>query len=348
MSRFLEEIYQQPGALREMLEYYRGAGEERLEEAVERIRSSSGKLLFTGMGSSFYAPLTVRYCLLQGGVATEIWEAGELLHYGIESCSEETVVVAVSQSGESIETRRVVEEVRGKCTVVAITNNTESYLGHSGDVVLPMMAGDEASISAKTYTNTLALLHLLAAKLLNRNVSRESGCLEHLAGGMDIFLKERMDEIAKTAEFLEGVEFLYFIGRGPAMTAAHYGELIFNEGARLPTCALAGGSFRHGPFEMAGEGFTAVFLVPDGVTRDVTMGMAREVAREGGRVLLLTDGVKEGESGNIHTVGLSGFGEDLFSLNVSIPIELLLYHMAKQKGREAGVFEHISKITQRE
>lgn len=249
MSRFLEEIHQQPEALRELLGYYHGAGRELLEEVAERVRSSEGKLLFTGMGSSFFAPLAVRYQLLRGGIPVEVWEAGELLHYGLDCCTEETVVVAVSQSGESAETRRVVEEVRGKCPLVTITNDVESYLGRSGDVVLLMQAGEEASISTKTYTNTLALLHLLAAVLTDGDSEREFALLERLADEMDVFLEEGLEEMAAAAGFLKGVPFLYFIGRGPALAAAHQGALTFNEGARLPTCALAGGTFRHGPFE---------------------------------------------------------------------------------------------------
>ena len=348
MSRFLEEIHQQPEALRELLGYYRGAGGELLEEVAEQVRSRAGRLLFTGMGSSFFAPLAVRYRLLRGGIETEIWEAGELLHYGLDRCAEQAVMVAISQSGESAETRRVVERVRGKCPLVTVTNDAQSYLGRSGDVMLPMRAGEEASISTKTYTNTLALLHLLAAVLTDGDDEREFARLERLADEMDVFLKERQDGIAAAAEFLVGVPFLYFIGRGPALAAAHQGALTFNEGARLPTCALAGGTFRHGPFELVDERFAAVFLVPGGNTRDMAVGMACEVAEAGGRVLLLTDGAADDLPSGIHAVRLPGLGEELFSLNVCLPVEQLLFHVAQQRGREAGVFERIDKVTRRE
>ena len=104
-------------------------------------------MLFAGMGSSHYAPLAIRPALASAGVRAEIWEGGELLHYHLETCDRESVIVAVSQSGESAETRRVVEEAGGVCRVVSITNQAGSFLGRSGDPVLLMQAGEEDSIS---------------------------------------------------------------------------------------------------------------------------------------------------------------------------------------------------------
>lgn len=289
MSTFLEEIEQQPAALRTVLEHYRGEGRSRLEALRELCEGGERRLLFTGMGSSYFAPMAIRQHLTAAGVETSIWEAGELLHYYLKICTARTVVVAVSQSGESFETRRVVEQIGGQCRVVSITNAEGSFLGHSGDIVLPLCAGEEAAISTKTYTNTLAVLHLLATVLTGGDVDAESERVGRLAEGMEAFLADRRGEIEGAAEFLEGVPFLYFIARGPSLTAAHQAALTFNEGAGLPTCALPGGTFRHGPLELAGEGFAGVFFAPAGRTREITVGVAREVAQEGGRVLLLAD-----------------------------------------------------------
>jgi glucosamine--fructose-6-phosphate aminotransferase (isomerizing) len=157
----------------------------------------------------------------------------------------------------------------------------------------------------------------------------------------------RADEVEAAAEFLRGADFLYFIGRGPSLAAAHQGALTFNEGARLPTCALPGGTFRHGPFELVGPDFAAVLLAPAGRTVDLATGMAREVAQAGGRVLLLTDRPAPVARG-LHVLRLPARDEDLFGLQACVPLELLLYHVALQRGRQAGVFERITKVTRRE
>lgn len=348
MSRFLEEICQQPSALRQLLAFYRAEGRGLLEAAAGMCGMNRRRLIFTGMGSSCFAPLAVRFQLIRAGIETEVWEAAELLHYGHKSCTENAAVVAVSQSGESIETRRAADSVRESSKLVAITNRADSHLAGLAEVVLPMVAGAEASISTKTYSNTLALLHLLAAVLSERDMNEAHEALEHVADGMDGFLREQQEEMAEAARFLEGAPFLYFIARGPALAAAYQGALTFNEGARLPTCALSGGAFRHGPFELSGREFAAVFLAPRGRTWEITTGMACEVAESGGRVLLLTEETPAKMPRGIRAVKLEDFGEELFPLNACIPIELLLCRMARQRGLEAGIFERITKVTLRE
>jgi len=379
MSRFLHEIHEQPAALRSLLEYYRGEGAEQLRAVCQWCGTGQRPLLFTGMGSSYHAPLSSHTRLAAAGVRADLVEAGELLHYGLglglESHLRDSVLVAVSQSGESSETRQVVEALRGRCRIAAITNEPESAVGRGADAVLPMCAGEEAAISTKTYTNTLGLLHLLAALLTSADLEEELSRIDRVAAGMEAILakgSESLDFAAEflegadflyfvargpamaaasldfAAEFLEGADFLYFVARGPAMAAAHQGALTFNEGARLPTCALAGGAFRHGPLELAGPDFSGVFLAPPGKTRDLIRGLAGEVAQAGGRVLLFGDEAPEGPNQGICCIAVPDLGEDLFSANVCLPLELLLYHVAQQRGHEAGVFERIGKVTRRE
>lgn len=343
VTPFLSEINQQPEALASLLHHLRGDGGFHLEAAHDLCAGRD--LHFVGMGSSMIAPLAVRPALVRFGIAAEIREAGELLHYTPDSIPSEAVVVAISQSGESAETLRVVKSLSPSHRVLAVTNTPDSGLGRRGDVVLALCAGAEAAISTKTYSNTLALLHVLGALLTSGDVEAEASRLEKIAGDMQVVLDERRDEMVAAAGFFRGAAFLYFIARGPSLAAAHQGALTLNEGARLPTCALAGGTFRHGPLELAGEDFSAVIAAPQGSTWDLSAGLAGELAEAGGRVLFLTDRPPPDPSENLRIVAVPRRGEDLFSLSACIPIELLLDQMARDRGREAGVFERITKVT---
>lgn len=348
MSRFLEEIQQQPDALREVLAFYRSEGGSRLQAAKELCDRKESQLLFTGMGSSFFAPLAIRGELVEAGWRAEVRDAGELLHYSLGEIAEGTVLVAVSQSGESVETRKVVEKVQNGASLITVTNEIESCLGRCGEVVLPMCAGAEEAISTKTYTNTLAILHLLRTVLSGGEIRGEMERLERLAAGMEEVIDRRRGELEDAADFLDGADFLYFIARGPSLAAAHQGALTFNEGAGMPTCALSGGTFRHGPLELVGEEFAGVFFAPEGKTGELVKDMACEVAEGGGRVLLLTDEKPDNLSAIVRVLALPKLGEDLFSLNACAPVEFLLYEMAHRRGREAGIFERIAKVTRRE
>ena len=76
------------------------------------------------------------------------------------------MLVAVSQSGQTIEVRKIVSEVRGKMKVIGVTNEPTSWLAENSDVVLPMVAGEETGSTSKTYVNTLAVLSMLACAAL--------------------------------------------------------------------------------------------------------------------------------------------------------------------------------------
>jgi len=348
VSQFLTEIHEQPAALRALVEYYRGEGAGRLDAARALCEEPGRSVLFAGMGSSYYAPMAIRARLAAAGARVDIVEAGELLHYELGACTADTVVVAVSQSGESAETRQIAEALAGRCRLVAVTNEPDSALGRCGEIVLPMCAGKEAAISTKTYTNTLALLYLLGVVLSSRDLDGGLARLEQVAADMQARLDQSGDEMAGAAAFLEGASFLYFVARGPAVAAAYQGALTFNEGARLPTCALPGGTFRHGPLELVDKEFAAVFLAPHGPTRELILGLASEVVEAGGRALVLTDDAPPELGDRGHVIELPHGEEDLFPLRVCVPVELLLYHMARQRGGEAGVFQRIGKVTRRE
>src|SRR5690348_3391009 len=125
---FIDEIREQPGALRDLIDAYhgqRGASTlARLSEIypgeVQR-RNPAGPVLFTGMGSSLYAADAVIPCLAEVGMDAAAREAGEWLHYGMDGTPSAGLVVAISQSGESIETRLLVEQLSGRVPIAAVT-----------------------------------------------------------------------------------------------------------------------------------------------------------------------------------------------------------------------------------
>jgi glucosamine--fructose-6-phosphate aminotransferase (isomerizing) len=133
------------------------------------------------------------------------------------------------------------------------------------------------------------------------------------------------------------------------MAAAQQAALTFMEGAKLPATALTGGAYRHGPFELAREGHRAVFYLPRGRTTEITLGLARECAELGSRVVLLTDADLPGPVGpRTFVLRVPPVGEALFPLLVATPQALLLHHVAAGRGFVAGVFEYGGKVTTRE
>jgi glucosamine--fructose-6-phosphate aminotransferase (isomerizing) len=111
-NTFLKEIHQQPGALKKTLDIYRTESSQFLRR-VRTIYKKNGcsKVLFAGMGSSFFASFVSCTYLNEHNIFSLANEGGELLYYTLRSIPENTLIVAVSQSGESIETKKVIKEL---------------------------------------------------------------------------------------------------------------------------------------------------------------------------------------------------------------------------------------------
>ncbi len=347
MNEFMNDVLQQPAALRSALEFYRNGGKGILQSVQEMLTERDG-LIFTGMGSSEIAPIAIMGKLIASGLQAELWEAGELLHYHLGACDDLKLVLAVSQSGESFETCGVAKAVRGKCALVAITNDERSFLARSAAISLPLQAGPESTISTKTYSNSLAVLHLLAEALTRGRSDEQTARLEGVAREMEAYLETGRGDVSRAAAHLDGVPFLYFLARGPSLAAARQAALTFSEGARLATCAMPGATFRHGPIELLGHEFAAVVLAPAGRTWDLMLSLALEAAEAGSRIVLLTDSVPTDVHPSIQILSIPDLGEDLFPLNCCLPLELLMAEVAGRKGIEPGSVERIGKITTRE
>jgi len=299
------------------------------------------------MGTSFHAPYLILRDLASITPTVEIRDAGELLHFGIPGIWGDDALVAVSQSGESAETREVVSVFEGRIPVVSIVNDSESFMAKNADIMLPLNAGAEASISAKTYTNTLAVLMLLAESLTGADYDATLKHLGDAAGLMECSMQSLADRARDEAGRFGDLRALHSIARGSDLVSASQFALIIKEGAGIPAEALSAGLFRHGPLELAGEGHTAVLFLSEGNEPALTASLARELADAGSTVLAVTDS-PDYNTGSVDTVVIETPERRIFPILCAPFIEFLVHEIASRIGREAGAFRRITKVTARE
>lgn len=278
MTGFYEEFNQAPMALSDLARHYAHEAADRLA-AARRLIADAESVTFMGMGSSLIAASAVSGRF--SGIACRIQDAGEALHYD-DRAGRGDVTVLISQSGESAETIRLRQSGKVAGPVIAITNDPGSTLAAAADLVLPLHAGAETSITSKTYSNTLALLHLLAS-------ADAQAALEELDQVADLMTRFDHSSVNAAASRLKHAPHIAFVGRGPACATAGQCALSFMEGLRILTSAYTGGAFRHGPFEAAGPDLPVVLAIADGRTRDLSIRLARELARLGSPTIVLTD-----------------------------------------------------------
>ena len=349
-TRFTKEISNQPAALESVAKSYRSAeGKKLLRDASEILRSAK-QVVFSGMGTSLHSPYLVLEKLRRVCPAVSSADAGELLHFGLDNLGDDSVLVATSQSGESAETRQLVERMQGKSKIISIVNDEQSFMGLNSDLVLPIFAGEEASISNKTYTNTLAVLKLLAAAAEQANLDAQCESLEAAAETMRRSLTTTWHQAKRVTSHLGELPALHVVARGRDLVTARQLSLIAKEGADIFTEALSAGLFRHGPIELAGPGHHAVFLLSRDSRPDLTQSLALETADLGSRVVVVTDassGMNQETMLEIVLETNSTSPED-FPLLCAPFIEYLVHEIASANNKEAGVFRHAQKITDRE
>ncbi len=351
---FADEIGEQPAALRDAVAYYQGAEGSAVLDRLAVLhgeaagRDGAAPVCFTGMGSSLYAAEVAVCRLARGGIDSHCREAGEWLHYGLTE-RWRGLVIATSQSGESVETRALAERLSGHVPLAAVTNDPESGMARAAGVVLPMRAGREEMISTKTLTNSIGVMLLAAAALLGERAETQAG-LTAASMAMEQALDPILEApIQAAAAWLDEARALHALARGPSLAAARAGALILGEGAHLAVTALPAASYRHGPMELTGPGHVAVVLAPAGPTRPLIDRLVGDLIAGGSRVILLADRRSAERHPGLIELPLPGSAhEAYFSLPATVAIERLLAAVARRRGLTPGQFRFGGKITDRE
>jgi len=344
-TAFQREIDEQGEALRKLISFYKREGSQLLKKWNELLSKMDGNLLFAGMGTSFFSPVIIKPLLASGGTTASIYEAGELLHYELKAVHENDLVVLISQSGESIETSKVAEKLKKTCPIVAIVNDEDSTLAGYGDLVLPLVAGEEKSITTKTYSNTLGLLNMMGVTAVRGDLKKEMTNLQEASFMMDSFLEGRAEEVNLAAKQLENADTVHFLSRGPSMAGAYQGALMFMEGVRMTALAMPCGSFRHGPFELVREGHHAVVYVPSSQNGRLVINLASEMADKGSHVVAFSANTARIERSGVFEMPFPKTDDRHLPIAAAVPQELILDRIASLRGLKCGLFEYGSKIT---
>jgi len=347
MKTFLDEIFEQPAALKETLEFYEGEAGKNLIRKVLYLYKNKGiaEIILTGMGSSFFSSYLASCLLNEYGIRAYAINASELLHYHFSLLNRSTLLICVSQSGESYEIVKILQKLPEDVTCLAITNEQASTLAQKGSEVLLSNAGHEEMTSSKSYVS-IALVKLifgwaLAGKWTNRRIDS----VRQLTNNIDELLNSYRDWMPKISHFLGDYNNIEIIGRGPSYSSVLQGALMFREAVRNPAAGNLGGEFRHGPMEMVKEGFRAVVFAPEGNTFDQSVKMALDIARFKGRVVLITNSDLNFSEPNIYVFRISVKDQYLFSIGSIVPLQIIVNFRAKDLGLDPGYFTRGAKIT---
>jgi glutamine---fructose-6-phosphate transaminase (isomerizing) len=353
MPTLLDEITQQPATLAGVRKYYASPGAIPGRALRQLAKRWPPLVIFTGMGSSLYAAYPAQAYLTGMGIRALTWETAELLHHHLKVLRPDTLLVVVSQSGETIEVTELLAALPQGVRILAVVNVEGSSLARRADLLLPMMAGKQSPVTTKTYMCSVALLMYLAFAIAEQDPAPVTHALRQLIEVQERILDRQEELIPPTVEFFNHPTYTVLMSRGADLSTVYQGALVLKEVVRLGVEATSAAQFRHGPIEIVNTAHRYVIIArkdllrPRGhtnVTAKFLAGLAEEIRGHGGRVLLFTDlPVEEGVNMRILHVETARLG--LGTLADSLHIQLLAHELAVRAGLEPGKLWIADEVT---
>ena len=338
---YLRDILDQPRALERTL-----LGLE-LSEGLHRVarRLQEGKfkiIVLTGMGSSFHALHPLNIQLIQHGLTAIMVETSELLYYQSRLFDSGTLIVAVSQSGQSVEVVRLLEMNAGKSSIIAITNTADSALAKGADAAVVTQAGEEFSVSCKTYVAALMALRWLGEVFCGRDIRHIQQQLECACPTVRDYLAQWREHAENLSQILAGTSHLFLIGRGASLAAVSTGALIIKESNRFYAEGMSSAAFRHGPLEMLSDKTFVLVFAGDKKTRELNHGLLADIRETEGRATIV------GEDAASPSCSVPSTPPSIGPIVEILPAQMATLALAALMGREPGRFVLASKVTKRE
>jgi glucosamine--fructose-6-phosphate aminotransferase (isomerizing) len=351
----LKEIHEQPRAVADtLLGRLDADGRVQLDriDFDPALLRAADKVYVVACGTSYHAGMVAKYGIEHWArIGVEVEIASEF-RYRDPILTRSTVVIAISQSGETADTIAAAEYARAQgARVVAVTNIVGSTLARTADAVIYTRAGLEVAVaSTKAFTTQIVALDVLALYLAQeRRQMFAEECrdvldrLEALPALMEQVLAAE-SQVEELARRFADAEYVMFIGRQVGLPIAFEGALKLKEISYVHAEGFAAGEMKHGPIALIADGGPVVALATDGHVKAKVVSNIQEVKARGAVVLAIaTAGDTEVKAAADHVVTVPEVHELLYPVLTVLPLQLLGYHIAVALGRDVDQPRNLAK-----
>ena len=348
-----KEIFEQPRAFGDTLEGVAGITPTLFGKDAESVFKDVNRVLIIACGTSFYAGMTAKYWLeAVAGMPCDVEVASEY-RYREPVTDPKTLVVTVSQSGETADTIAALKfaKSRGMDKTLAVCNVAQSALVRESLLHYITRAGVEIGVaSTKAFTTQLAALYLLTlvfAKLRGRlDEKAETAALtrlRHVPTALTSVLALEPQIIAWAERFARK-EHACFLGRGMHYPIALEGALKLKEISYIHAEAYPAGELKHGPLALVDENMPVVTIAPNDELIEKLKSNMQEVRARGGELYVFADGDSAISSDDhVHVIRLPENYGDLSPVLHVVPLQLLAYHTALARGTDVDKPRNLAK-----
>jgi glutamine---fructose-6-phosphate transaminase (isomerizing) len=350
----LKEIHEQPDAIAETIGERLYHGELQLDglNLTDEQITNLSRVVILACGTSYHAGLIGRYLLEEWARLSAESDIASEWRYRRPVIDDRTLVVAISQSGETIDTLAAMKEARARGGhVLAITNLVGSQMTRDCDSVLYTRAGLEIGVAAtKTFTSQVTLMYLLALKLGMVRGKIEPDRAEKLLAEVralpDLAQKtlDRAAAVEPIADRFWQNEFFLYLGRNIGLPIALEGALKLKEISYIPTDAYAAGEMKHGPIALLDDTTPVVVVATDNHVYEKVISNVEEVRARGAHVIAVaTDGNEEINSVAEHVLYLPKTEPELQAALAILPLQQLAYAIARRRGLDVDKPRNLAK-----
>ncbi|MBI5503641.1 MAG: glutamine--fructose-6-phosphate transaminase (isomerizing) [Deltaproteobacteria bacterium] len=352
----LKEIHEQPTAIIDTL---RGRLDQDAAsvtlgelEGLEKDIAALEHVTIVACGTAWHAALIGRYAIERLVRLPVDVDYGSEYRYRDPIIDSRTLMIVVSQSGETADTLAAVEAAHERgAKVLAVCNVLDSSIARKADYVLYTHAGPEISVaSTKAFTTQLAAFYLLAVWMGRRRgalaaaeEARYVQALAELPLLVEGALKEE-EAIARVARQLSGVSDVLYLGRGVNFPVALEGALKLKEISYIHAEGYPSGEMKHGPIALIDEQMPVVVIIPTDEVYEKTLSNLKEVESRGGRILSVTDDA-DAELARISewVVPVPRTDSLLMPMILAVPLQLLAYYVAVERGSDVDQPRNLAK-----
>ncbi len=350
----LKEIYEQPKVLSRMFSSRIKNNKVVLDglslkdAELKRIKN----IIIVACGTAYHAGLVGKYIIEEFSRVPVSIDVSSEFRYRTPIIDKETLVIAISQSGETADTLAAIREARSKgAKVVSICNVVGSSLTRESDGILYTHAGSEIGVaSTKAYTAQLGMLYLFALKLaMVRNKIKPRKAKEIIFGLKKIpnaiskVLKLKL-KISKVAKANSHFGCFLFLGRNINFPSALEGALKLKEISYIPAEGYAAGEMKHGPIALIDEYRAVVCIVPESDTYEKMISNIQEIrARKGRIIAIATEGDERIKQHANNVIYIPSIQKMLTPLVTVVPLQLIAYYIAVARGSDVDQPRNLAK-----
>jgi glucosamine--fructose-6-phosphate aminotransferase (isomerizing) len=328
----LKEISEQPETI-----FKAGENTKNSIKEVSDYLKHSRNIYLTGSGTSYNASLVAKYLLAKyAKIKSESIISSEL-QFSPDSIEPNSIVIAISQSGESADVLEAVNIAKkNDCKIISIINSMTSTLSRESDIVIGMNCGPEIGVAAtKSFTSQLIILYKIIQEL-NEDVEID---LDEISSSISKILEEH-NNIKKIANALKEISDIYVLGRGIHYPIAIESALKIKELTYIHAEGIAGGELKHGPLALMDDNVFVIIINPEDSTYQDTLTSAREIKARGAKIIGISD--KESDAYD-YWVKIPKTSELTYPIAETIPIQLLSYYCALEKDTDPDYPRNLAK-----